>query len=269
MIDNFVEYMWYLFTTPYKKIRKALNSWYILCKVFGRRFDELKEDVLRARDEGMVATCCHEMLPVHGADRRLFRYEGEQAENFRSRIAMYEEVCRLGGTDEGMILAVMALGFLDVEKKTAKELYGDMERWAEFYIILPMDLDTVYPIGLKLLKKEVRKIKEVGALDNYLIRLQGRMYLQDTVQLIRCVIIMKIRWYHNALWDGKIQWNGQEQWSSRETNHPLRVISKMKQEATLSSTAELTQRYHYWTWNGEYKWNGQRNWDAEIKKEAI
>ena len=135
MIENFVEYMWYLFTPPYKKVRKALNSWYILCKVFGRRFDELKEDVLRARDEGMVATCCHEMLPVHGADRRLFRYEGEQTENFRSRIAMYEEVCRLGGTDEGMILAVMALGFLDVEKKTAKELYGDMERWAEFYII--------------------------------------------------------------------------------------------------------------------------------------
>ena len=69
MIDNFIEYMWYLLTTPLKKLKKSLNKWYILCRVYGRRFDEVKEDILRARDEGMVATCCHEMLPVHGADR--------------------------------------------------------------------------------------------------------------------------------------------------------------------------------------------------------
>ena len=40
MIENFIEYMWYLLTTPLKKLKKALNKWYILCKVFGRRFDE-------------------------------------------------------------------------------------------------------------------------------------------------------------------------------------------------------------------------------------
>ncbi len=269
MIENFVEYMWYLFTSPYKKIKKDLNKWYILCRVFGRRFDEIKEDILRARDEGMVATCSHEMLPVHGADRKLSRYEGEMAENFRSRIAMHEEVCRLGGTDEGMILAIRALGFLEVEKKTIKEMCGDSERWAEFCIIFTADLGSEYPIGLKILRKEVRKIKEVGAKDNYLVRLRGEMHLEDTAQFIRGIVIMKIRWYHNALWNGTIQWNGQEQWSSRETNHPLRVISKIKQEMALSSVAELTQRYHYWTWNGEYRWNGQKNWDAEIKKEVI
>ena len=65
MIENFIEYMWYLLTTPLKKLKKALNKWYILCRVFGKRFDEAKEDILRARDEGMVATCSHEMLPVH------------------------------------------------------------------------------------------------------------------------------------------------------------------------------------------------------------
>lgn len=91
MIENFIEYMWYLLTTPLKKLKKALNKWYILCRVFGKRFDEAKEDILRARDEGMVATCSHEMLPVHGADRRLTRYEGEHPENFRSRIAMYAQ----------------------------------------------------------------------------------------------------------------------------------------------------------------------------------
>ena len=269
MIENFVEYMWYLFTSPYKKVKKALNCWYILCRVFGRRFDEIKESIFRARDEEMVATCSREMLPVHGADRKLSRYEGEEAENFRSRIAMHEEVCRLGGTDEGMILAIRALGFLEVEKKTIKEMYGDQERWAEFCIILLVDLDREYPIGLKILKKEVRKIKEVGAKDNYLIRMLGETYLQNTPQLIRCIIIMKIRWYHNALWDGTIKWNGQEQWSSSKTNHPMRIITKMQQITQSAPAAGLTQKSHYWTWNGEYRWNGERNWDAEIKKEVL
>ena len=54
MIENFIEYMWYLLTTPLKKLKKALNKWYILCRVFGKRFDEAKEDILRARDEGRV-----------------------------------------------------------------------------------------------------------------------------------------------------------------------------------------------------------------------
>ena len=29
MIENFIEYMWYLLTTPLKKLKKALNKWYI------------------------------------------------------------------------------------------------------------------------------------------------------------------------------------------------------------------------------------------------
>ena len=37
MIENFIEYMWYLLTTPLKKLKKALNKWYILCRVFGKR----------------------------------------------------------------------------------------------------------------------------------------------------------------------------------------------------------------------------------------
>ena len=45
MIENFIEYMWYLLTTPLKKLKKALNKWYILCRVFGKRFDEATSSV--------------------------------------------------------------------------------------------------------------------------------------------------------------------------------------------------------------------------------
>lgn len=183
MIENFIEYMWYLLTTPLKKLKKALNKWYILCRVFGKRFDEAKEDILRARDEGMVATCSYEMLPVHGADRRLTRYEGEHPENFRSRIAMYEEICKLGGTNEGVLLAVRTLGYTSPVLVRANDLTGFSHftldgsrtlesdtienRWAEFYIIIVMDADEEHPVSFDIMQKTVRKWKEVGAKDNY------------------------------------------------------------------------------------------------------
>lgn len=192
MIENFIEYMWYLLTTPLKKLKKTLNKWYILCKVFGRRFDEVKEDILRARDEGMVATCSHEMLPVHGADRRLTRYEGEHPENYRSRIAMYDELCKLGGTNEGVLLAVKTLGYASPVLVRANELTGFVHftldgswlldgsrtlesdtlenRWAEFYIVIVMDADEEHPISFDIMRKTVRKWKEVGAKDNYFFR---------------------------------------------------------------------------------------------------
>lgn len=167
MIESFIEYMWYLFTTPFKKARKSVNKWFILCRVFGKRLDEAKEGILRARDEGMAATCCPEMLPVHGAERQLTRYAGELAENYRSRIAMYEDICMLGGTNEGVLLAVKTLGYRRPAVMTAKDYCGDTERWAEFYIIIIMELDEEHPISNQILKKQVRKVKEVGAKDNY------------------------------------------------------------------------------------------------------
>lgn len=166
MIDNFVEYMWYLLTTPLKKIKKKLNKWYIFCRVFGRRFDEVKEDILRARDEGMVATCSHVMLQEHARDRGIIQYKGEDMENFRKRIALHEDTCRLAGTNEGIILAVKSLGYEDVVIKSAKEVENDDSVWAEFYVTISME--ESHPIGFDILCKEVRQKKEVGAKDNYM-----------------------------------------------------------------------------------------------------
>ena len=222
MIENFIEYMWYLLHTPLKKLKKALNKWYILCKVFGKRFDEAKEDILRARDEGMVATCSHEMLPVHGADRRLTRYEGEHPENFRSRIAMYEEICKLGGTNEGVLLAVRTLGYISPVLVRANDLTGYVHypldgswlldgsrnlesdtlenRWAEFYIIIEMDVDEEHPISLKILQKNVRTWKEVGAKDNYLFSYRSRICGKYALNTLRVLYRWKIinNWLPNT-----------------------------------------------------------------------
>lgn len=216
-IENFIEYMWYLFTTPLKKLKKSQNRWYVFCRVFGTRFDKAKEDILRARDEGMVATCNQEMLQVHGADRRLTRYEGEHPENFRSRIAMYEKICKLGGTNEGVLLAVRTLGYNSVEIVRANELIGykyypldgswlidgnrklesdiaENSRWAEFYIIIAMDAGEGHPISFEIMQKTVRKWKEVGAKDNYLFQYNAKSTGANSVR-IREVLYRKCLYY--------------------------------------------------------------------------
>ena len=97
MFEKFCDYMYYLLTSPFKKIKKSKNQWYKLFKVLGEYFDDGMESIEKAREQTMLATCDVEMLPVHAADRKLTKYTGEEDENFRSRIANYTEVCRLGG----------------------------------------------------------------------------------------------------------------------------------------------------------------------------
>ena len=167
MFEHFADYMYYLLTATFKRVRKSCNHWYTLFKVLGNLFDEVKEAFFTAREEGMVATCRQITLPIHGDDRGLTRYTGEELENFRSRIALYEETCRLGGTNAGIILATKALGYKDAEIITAKEFYSDLERWAEFVVMITINDDEVHPIEFAILQKTVRNWKEVGAKDNY------------------------------------------------------------------------------------------------------
>lgn len=167
MFEKFCDYMYYLLTSPFKKIRKSLNQWYILFGVLGRRFDDTMDSLYNAADQTLVATCDPIMLAVHAADRKMTRYSGENDENFRKRIANYSEVLKLGGSDEGVILAVKTLGFDSVTIIKAKILKNDDSRWAEFYVVINVDIDTKIPVDYDILKCEVRKVKYVTALDNY------------------------------------------------------------------------------------------------------
>ena len=87
--DNFKDYMYYLLTSPFKRVKKSINNWYILCEVLGSWFDECMNDIYRAREESMVVTCDDIMLPIHAADRRMSRNPGESNASYRKRIAWY------------------------------------------------------------------------------------------------------------------------------------------------------------------------------------
>lgn len=245
MIENFIEYMWYLLTTPLKKLKKALNKWYILCRVFGKRFDEAKEDILRARDEGMVATCSHEMLPVHGADRRLTRYEGEHPENFRSRIAMYEEICKLGGTNEGVLLAVRTLGYTNPIIISAKELYGDESRWAEFYIVIVMDADEEHPISFDIMRKTVRKWKEVGAKDNYFFKYNLSVRQPHTGNFLEVLYKKYLSYYEYRKLDGKWELDGSYTLDAEITHVGTRIGYRYENSYELHEVGFLVVAYNY------------------------
>ncbi len=209
-MESFIEYMWYLLTAPFKKVKKSLNKWYVLCKVWGKRFDIAKEAILRARDEGLVATCSHEMLPLHAADRGLTRYSGEQAENFRTRIAMYEEVCKLGGLNEGILLAVRTLGYTNPQIERAATFRKAPDRWAEFYIIIVMDVDEEHPISFDILKKTVRRWKEVEAKDNYYMEYKTSLR-EPHDGLLQGVHYKKFLYFFNYMkLDGKWQMDGSQ-----------------------------------------------------------
>ena len=95
---------------------------------------------------------------------------GESKRRFRSRIAMYDETERLGGTRDGIILAVNSIGYEDVEHVWLPRYNGDWDRWAEFIIIINEDVANPQPTSTANLIREVRDKKESTSKDNYLIR---------------------------------------------------------------------------------------------------
>lgn len=216
MFEHFADYMYYLLTTPFKRVRKEANQWYLLFKVLGARFDRAKEALQRARDETMVATCSPEMLQEHGRDRGLTRYEAEDLELYRRRIALYEQVCRLGGTNEGIILAVKSLGYDDVAVIPAREYYGDSNRWAEFVVMINHDAGAKLPIGFDILRNTVRKWKEVGAKDNFCIDYHTDVDKPYAASIVRTGYKKYVTYFDYLMLDGMWVLDGSRQLSSRQ-----------------------------------------------------
>lgn len=166
--EKFCEYMYYLLMSPLKKLKKPFNQWYLLFTVLGRRMDTARGMIEKASLQTMATTCEEELLYVFAMERKLTRYEGESAESFRKRIVNCAEIYKYGGTDAGIVKTVQSLGFEKVEVVKAKALMGNSGRWAEFYVIITINVIDGGRINFSALQNGVRAIKQVGAKDNYL-----------------------------------------------------------------------------------------------------
>lgn len=247
MFKKFCDYMYYLLTSPFKKIIKSKNQWYILFQVLGQRFDNSMELLYKAQEQSMIATCDDIMLQEHADDRGIKRYIGETDENYRTRIANYSEVLKLGGTDEGVILAVKNLGFDIVEIIKTKELKKDDTRWAEFHVVITIDPDKDIPIGYDILKKHVRKTKQTTALDNYqfIIKFDTKNNIDDIPR-----IIFKLS-------------------NKQENINKSRVVITCKSYTPVDSSLCLDIKNDLWKFDGTYKFDGSKTFDAWQSREEL
>ena len=247
--DKFCDYMYYLLTSPFKKVKKAINQWHILFQVLGARFDDAMESLYTAGEQTMVATCALEMLPVHAADRGLERHAGESMENFRARVAMYWEICRLGGTNQGILLAARTLGYDDADIKTSKEFKGDEERWAEFYVLIRMEMAQAFPIPFHIFRKEIRTWKEVGAKDNYQFTIGNTEQTNGICG--RCRAVPRI--------SGSVP----------QQVTGICTVCRIETQNDMSPSLSVNIKNNLWYLNGEYRLDGAQKLDAYERTEEM
>jgi hypothetical protein len=269
-MDKFGEYMFYLLSTPFKQADKKKNQWYIFFKTVGELFDANKAAFQTARKESMVKTASVVMLPEHGADRGLSRYEGETWENYRIRIMMYAATCELGGTDVGTRQAVEALGFADVKTVPCYKIKGQEDRWAEFYVVITRDIDDPFDVDHNIIRKEVRRVKIASGKDNYMFVFVFPVFYEP-LMFANPVITFRswVNLYNNNLFNGLRYNNGQITHDNVVRNYPTcwRVRNQAKQQLTVSY--KLTN-YHNWRTNDGGSLNdGTKCFDACIIEEEI
>ena len=268
MFERFADYMYYLLTAPFKRVRKEINQWYLLFKVLGKRLDEAKEALQRARDETMVATCSPLMLQEHGRDRGLSRYEGEELESYRKRIAIHSQVCSLGGTNEGIILAVKSLGYDNVAVIPAREYYGDSSRWAEFVLIIPMEADSGLPIKFAILREIVRQWKEAGAKDNYCMQ-----YFIRIREPHQCGVAMAYKKYSTyflyLMLDGMWELDGELAISSNRKQYVSSMGCSFTAQNAHGCSVAWYRKHSPYLLDGVWKVDGSRILDAFGNREVL
>lgn len=164
MFEKFQDYMYYLLVGPLKKVSKTKNQFYILFKVFGKLFDQTKQDIFRVREESMIVSASEKMLEEHGRDRAMKRLKGESVENYRTRLSMKNIIAEQAGTYEGMLLALKALGY---EQSKIEPFYiHDPSRWAEFTVYLSSKQQSGIN-DITIIDKEIMKVKPSSGLPSY------------------------------------------------------------------------------------------------------
>lgn len=177
--DTFGEYMTDLLFGPLKKGARAVNQFRIFFKVTGRELDDIKKVVFRVRDEANVASASEAMLTVHGQDRDMQRLEGESTEAYRTRLSMKGLISEWGGTRQGILYALMALGY----EQSYIEPFSltDPDRWAEFIVFLKGSKQSSIN-NLSVIDAEVRKVKEGSSKPSYGAEAGGVIEIASEVQ---------------------------------------------------------------------------------------
>lgn len=181
--DTFGAYMFDLLFAPLKRGKQVANQFFIFFKVIGRIFDDMKKDVFRLRNEINVATASPAMLPVHGQDRDMLRLDGEDIEGYRTRLSMKGIISEWGGTRQGILYTLTALGYK--ESTIVPFSHLDPSRWAEFIVYLGHGSSTANKEFITIYN-EIQQVKEASSKLAYFVfidtpPLNGNLYFGSQI----------------------------------------------------------------------------------------
>lgn len=180
MLKNFGEYMYYLLHSPLKKREKSKNQLYIFFKVIGKHFDKIKEDIFLVREQSMVISATGRVLDEHGKDRRMKRLPNEPDDYYRNRLMLKKIIAEKAGTDEGILLALRAMGY---ENSTIEPFYlTDPTKWAEFIIYLNSKEQSVMN-NLIVIDQEVMEVKPAGSKPSYGVEEKSQVGIKTEANL--------------------------------------------------------------------------------------
>ena len=178
MFETFAEYMYSLLSTPFKRVKKSVNQFWIFLKVMALLFDELNNDIYLLREQMSILTCNEALLDVYGEDYDLPRLKGEDIENYRKRLVWKKKTATLGGTRAGILEVLASLGY--GESKVFPAIEIDSKKWAEFYILLKRNTDTGIN-DLRILYSEINKVKQASSRPQYMIDGGNQLQIKSTI----------------------------------------------------------------------------------------
>lgn len=263
MFEKFSDYMYSLLFTPLKKVRQAGNQFYLFFKVVGKLFDNTKSDIFRVREESIVASASEVMLPEHGKDRDMPRLKGETVEGYRTRLSMKAIIAEKAGTEAGILLALLTLGYKNSEIVPAS-VY-DRDRWAEFYVFLKMnDLLSDPPVNFKIVKKIVMDVKQASALPIFRYIYPSIIHEFEKIVVIRLVNVYTFSFWNNTLFlDGSWLIDGTNNLDSQMTRLETKTVYRTKIPTSKENiTSHVTVNNNLWYLDGSYALDGMKVMDA-------
>lgn len=162
--DTFGAYMFDLLNAPLKRGKRDANQFNIFFKVMGKELDSAKEALFAAREATSIASAEDIMLSVFGQERDMPRLSEEGTEAYRKRLSMKGIISEWGGTTQGILYALSALGYDQSRIEPLSQ--QDASRWAEFIVFLRGSEKS----GIKdiaSIDAEVDKVKQASSKANY------------------------------------------------------------------------------------------------------
>lgn len=266
MFEKLADYLFYLLPGPLKQNKKQ-NQLRIFLSVLGGVMDDIRDDILRLREESIIFTASPCMLDVFAQERGMFRLSGETEEEFRLRLMEKADVAALSGSEAGILLALKTVGYPDCSIEPLwKE---DAERWAEIYVSFhPGSVDAVNNIDFACIKREVCKTKQAGTLPHYRFYYTAAMTGMEQIGSTRTRHRFVFPFFSGTLFlNGAWILTGQNKLDSQFPPLPSAVTHRAAlQETEAIGLLMIMVKNNLWHLDGENLLNGRQKLSAYVEE---